>query len=189
MQLYSGILDLKKQRIKRMRDWWIVLFYILFLYISLPFMPGLWGRFVQTAGRLADYFAAFILGIIGLFIILYLITKRKDIRNFMWLAMLASAYAVGLNSLKLSIERIHFIEYGLLSLLVFRALRHNIGDKSIYLWSGITVFCLGFLDEGIQYLLPSRVYDTRDVIANGVAGVLGLLVIGLCFQPKLEGLK
>ena len=83
----------------------------------------------------------------------------------------------------------HFIEYGLLGFLVFRALRHNISDKSIYLCSGIIVFCLGFLDEGIQYVLPNRVYQISDVIVNGISGVLALLIIGLCFQPELESLK
>lgn len=180
---------MKKQRIKKIKDWGILFFYTLFLYISLPVMPGLWGKFVRYSGNFASYSAAFILGLIGLFIIFYLISKRKDIRNFMWLLILASAYAWGLSRLKLPIERIHFIEYGLLGLLVFRALSHNIRGKSLYLWSGITVFCLGFLDEGIQYVLPNRVYETKDVIVNGIAGILGLLVIGLCLQPRFENLK
>ena len=189
MPLCSETLYLKKQKSEKIRDWGIVLFYVLFIYISLPFMPGLWGELSRYTGNFANYFAAIILGIFGLFIIFYLISKQKDIRNFVWLATLASAYTIGLSRLELSIERVHFLEYGLLSLFVFRALKHNIRDKSIYLWSGIIVFCLGFLDEGIQYVLPNRVYETKDVIVNGVAGILGLLVIGLCFQPELKNPK
>ena len=188
MQPYSETLYLKKQEAKKIGDWAIVLSYTLLIYISLPLMPGLWGKFTRYAGNFADYVAAVILAVFGIIIIFYLISKQKDIRNFVWLAILAFAYAWGLSRLKLPIERIHFIEYGLLSIFVFRALRHNIRDKSIYLWSGISVFCLGFLDEGIQYVLPNRVYETRDVIVNGIAGVLGLFLIGLCFQPKLENL-
>lgn len=188
MQLYRRVVSLKKQKAK-IRDWGIVFFYTLVIYISLPLLPSLWGKFASYAGNFTNYVVAVILGLIGIFIIFYLIAKRKDTRNFIWLAILAFAYALGLNRLKLPVERIHFIEYGLLSVFVFRALRHSIHDKSIYLWSGIIVFCLGFLDEGIQYVLPNRVYDTRDVIVNGVAGVLGLLLIGLCFQPKLKSPK
>lgn len=150
-------------------------------------MPGLWKRFQACAGDFANYVAAVVLALFGIFIVFYLIAKRKAIRNFVWLIILASAYTWGLSRLELPIERIHFIEYGLLSILIFRALRHNLRDKSIYVWSGIAVFCLGLLDEGIQYLLPNRVYDTRDVIVNGIAGILGLLLIGLCFQPRLKG--
>jgi len=186
MPLYSEALHLKKQETEKKRDRRIALLYILFIYISLPVMPGLWGKFARYAGNYADYVAAFILGLIGLFIMFYLLSKQKDIRNFIWLLILSSAYAIGLSRIKLPIERIHFIEYGLLGLLIFRALRHNIRDKSLYLWSGMAVFGLGFLDEGIQYILPNRVYETRDVIVNGIAGILGLLLIGLCFQPKLE---
>lgn len=189
MPLYSETLSLKKQTVRKTRDWAIVSFYILLIYVSLPVMPKLWGNFARYAGNFADYVAAFILGLIGLFIIFYLISKRKDIRNFIWLLILASAYAWGLKRLKLSIERVHFIEYGVLSLFVFRALSHNIRGKSLYLCSGIVVFCLGFLDEGIQYLLPNRVYEIKDVMVNGISGVLALLLIGLCFQPKLESLK
>lgn len=184
MQHYNEILPLKKQRIKKIKDWGILFFYTLFLYISLPFMPGLWGRFTQKVGNFADYFAAFILGLIGLFIIFYLISRQKDIHNFVWLAILAFAYAVALRSLKLPVERVHFVEYGLLSVFVFRALRHDIKNKSVYFCSGVIVFCLGFLDEGIQYLLPNRVYNTRDVVVNGVAGILALFLIRLCLRPQ-----
>ena len=186
MRLYSETSPLKEQQAKKIRDWGIALFYILLIYISLPFMPRLWGRLVRYAGNFVNYFAVSILGLIGLFIIFYLISKRKGTHNFIWLAVLAFVYAWGLSRLELPIERIHFIEYGLLGLLVFRALRHNIKDTSLYLWSGIIVFCLGFLDEGIQYVLPNRVYQISDVVVNGAAGILSLLVISLCFQPKLE---
>ena len=186
MRLYKKTLHLEKQRVKKIRDRGIVVSYTLLIYISLPVMPGLWGRFARYAGNFTNYFAAFVLGLIGLFIVFYLISKRKGTHNFIWLAVLAFVYAWGLSRLELPIERIHFIEYGLLGLLVFRALRHNIKDTSLYLWSGIIVFCLGFLDEGIQYVLPNRVYQISDVVVNGVAGILGLLLIGLCFQPNLE---
>ncbi|MBZ9578193.1 VanZ family protein [Patescibacteria group bacterium] len=179
---------MKRYKTEKIRDWAIVFSYALLIYISLPMMPGLWEKFTRYTGNFADYVAPFILGFIGLSVIYYLISRQKGIRSFIWLLILASAYAWGLSRLELSIERVHFLEYGLLSLFVFRALRHNIRDKSIYLWSGIAVFCLGFLDEGIQYILPNRVYETKDVIINGFAGILGLFLIGLCFQPKLENL-
>jgi uncharacterized membrane protein YccC len=152
-------------------------------------MPKLWERFIQRLGIFANYFAAFILSFSGALIVLYLIVNRKSFYNFFWLIILALIYIWGLNSLKLPIEKMHFVEYGLLSVLLFRALRYNMRGKSIYLNSGIAVFCLGLLDEGIQYILPNRVYEVKDVIINTIAGMLGLFVIGLCFQPKLDKLR
>lgn len=185
MQLYSEILYLRKQKIRKIRDRWLVISYTLLIYITLPVSPRLWERFTGYAGNFADYVTAVILGLAGLLIVFYLISKRKSIRAFIWLATIASAYAWGLKNLDLSIERIHFIEYGLLAVLVFRALRHHIRDKSIYLCSGFAVFWLGFLDEGIQYILPNRVFELKDVIVNGAAGALGVLLIAFCFQPEL----
>jgi glucan phosphoethanolaminetransferase (alkaline phosphatase superfamily) len=187
MQLYSETLSGENKEVKevRARDWLIAFCYILFIYISLPVMPRLWEKFVQKAGIFANYFAAFILSFSGVLIILYLIAKKKNIYNFIWLAILALAYAWGLSRLKFPIEKMHFIEYGLLSIFVFKALRHNIKSRSIYLYSALIVFCVGFLDESIQYVLPNRVYDAKDVIVDGAAGILSLLLIGLCFQPQL----
>jgi len=188
MPPYSETLHLKKQQTKGRRDRRILFVYIFLIYVSLPVAPGLWRRFTSYTGNFADYFAAITLAAFGLFVIFYLASNRKGIRSFIWLVILASAYAIGLSRLKLPIERIHFIEYSLLSILLFRVLRHNIRDKSIYIWTALAVFCLGLLDEGIQHVLPNRVYNTRDVIVNGVAGILGLLLISLCFQPALENL-
>ena len=105
MQPYSETLHLKKQKSEKIRDWGIVLFYALLIYISLPLIPGLWEKLTRYTGNFANYFAAVILSAIGLSIIFYLIFKQKDIRNFMWLLILASAYAWGLSRLKLPIER------------------------------------------------------------------------------------
>lgn len=180
---------MKGHKTEKIRDWTIVFSYTLLIYISLPVMPGLWAKFARYAGDFTNYIAGIVLAALGLYIVFYLISRRKGLCAFIWLGILAFFYTWGLSRLELPIERIHFIEYGLLSLFVFRALRHNINGKSIYLWSGIAVFCLGFLDEGIQYALPNRVYETKDVIINGFAGVLGLFLIGLCFQPELKNPK
>jgi len=178
--------EAKIKQIHRTRDYWFAVSYILLIYISLPLMPDLWIRLTKYAGSFTNWFAAFVLLLFGLFIIFYLLTQQKGVRNFVWLGVLSLCYAWGLSRLELAVERVHFVEYGLLSVFIFRALRHKIKGKLIYFWTGSSVFCLGWLDEAIQYILPNRVYDTRDVIVNGVAGILGLLLIGLCFQPELK---
>ena len=73
---------MKKQTIKKARDWSIVSFYIFLIYISLPVTPSLWSGFARYAGSFVNYVAAFILSLIGLFITFYLILKRKDIYRF-----------------------------------------------------------------------------------------------------------
>ena len=167
----------------KIQDAAIAISFALLIYGSLPFAPGFWAKIAKITGVFSGYIAASILLLAVIAIALYLGIKKRGLVHFIWLAVLSVFYAAGLISLKLPIERIHFVEYGLLAFLVFRALRHYSGGKALYLYSGIAVFGVGFIDEAIQYILPNRVFDARDVIVNSAAGVLALLLIRLCFQP------
>ncbi|MDX1630617.1 MAG: VanZ family protein [Thermoanaerobaculia bacterium] len=77
-------------------------------------------------------------------------------------------------------ERIHLVEYGILGLLLHEALvLHRRGSpdrgwRHPALGAVILVAALGWLDEGIQHLLPNRYYDLRDVALNAVAGILAV---------------
>ena len=72
------------------------------------------------------------------------------------------------------VERIHIVEYGLIGLMLAWAL------AGISRWPGwwplavILVWMIGWGDELIQAVLPSRVYDVRDIVLNGVSGMAGL---------------
>jgi VanZ family protein len=73
-------------------------------------------------------------------------------------------------------ERTHLFEYGLVAALVHEALveRQENGrwvPRTAVLALVISVL-LGWLDEGIQSILPNRVYDIRDVLFNTVAAVM-----------------
>ena len=74
-------------------------------------------------------------------------------------------------------ERTHLMEYGLVAGLIYVALeerRENGGrvPGGSWLLAVLGTAVLGWLDEGIQALLPSRVYDLRDVAFNAFAGLL-----------------
>ncbi len=73
-------------------------------------------------------------------------------------------------------ERTHLFEYSLVAALVHEALleRRDNGRRvpaPAILALIISVF-LGWLDEGIQSLLPNRVYDLMDVAFNGLAATM-----------------
>ena len=73
-------------------------------------------------------------------------------------------------------ERTHLFEYSLVAALVHEALlerRRNgrrVPAPAILAW--IVSVLLGWLDEGIQALLPNRVYDNMDVLFNTLAATL-----------------
>jgi VanZ family protein len=79
------------------------------------------------------------------------------------------------------------IEYSLVAILIHMALieREN-NDRWVPLPGVLAILMtafLGLLDEGIQYMLPTRVFDLRDVSFNSFAGLLAVgarsLIIGL----------
>lgn len=79
------------------------------------------------------------------------------------------------------VERIHILEYGLLSFLVYRALA-GAGDLSAVLLPALWAAGLGTLDEFVQWLVPVRTGDLRDVAINLFAGACGVL-FGLSLTP------
>lgn len=173
-------------KFRRVRDWTIVCGYTSFIYATLAVMPGVWKWLTQRIGRPIDYSAPILLMAAGALILWYLIFVRRDknIFTYVWLVIIACLYIYVLKKGRLPIENIHFFEYGLLSYLVFRALRNDIKSRLIYLWTFLIVFCLGFLDEGIQFILPTRVYEFRDVMMNGTAGLLGLAVVAFVIKAR-----
>lgn len=88
-----------------------------------------------------------------------------------------------------AVERFHFVEYGLLTVLFYRAWRHDPLPVAI-LSSLLSVFIVGTADEWIQWLVPGRVGEWRDVLLNGVAIGCGLLFsLGLFGIPRIQAVK
>jgi VanZ family protein len=81
-------------------------------------------------------------------------------------------------------ERIHFVEYAVLGVLLYFALREGILGRRLILYIPALVFIIGLGDELIQGILPNRVYDFRDVLMNLAGGILGELIL-ISFNLKL----
>lgn len=79
-----------------------------------------------------------------------------------------------------AVERVHFVEYGLIALLFYRAWRH-LGDLSIVILPLLVSFMVGTLDEWLQWFIPVRVGEAHDVFLNLVS-----IACGLMFAMALE---
>ena len=82
-------------------------------------------------------------------------------------------------------EAIHVWEYGILGLLVYRALVHRVRDYSVYVIAMLVVGLAGVVDEYIQWVIPSRVFDLRDVRTNVIAGGLAQIGLAASLRPTL----
>ena len=111
--------------------------------------------------------------------------KIHVLPNYLWLAAVAMVYIFF--TLKLwerPEEAIHFLEYGLLGFLLFKAFQHHIPDKSIYLAAFLLGTMIGIFDEILQWMIPLRYWDLRDVGLNALS--VGLFQVAIWKGLKQE---
>jgi hypothetical protein len=81
------------------------------------------------------------------------------------------------------VERLHFFEYGALSILAFYAFRRLLPDLSVYPFSVLYATWAGFADETFQYFVLSRWGDIRDILFDGSAATAGVLFVAFVIAP------
>jgi hypothetical protein len=110
--------------------------------------------------------------------------ERYSVSQYLWFSLICCLYGLVIYILELPEEQVHFIEYGILSALIYVALTHDINNRSIYFISALIVFVFGTIDEVVQWLLPNRFFDIRDLIMNGTAGILVQLLIAMVISKR-----
>ena len=154
--------------------------------------------FAAFPGRAAMFLAAGMLAILGalLTIALWRIRQNRLLRYaglllvvvLLWLQIkgfsqvdLAASIRAEVNI----VERIHIVEYGLLSLLLYRAF-YPAGALWSLVLPMLWIAAAGTADESVQWLAPRRTGEFRDVLMNIVAGGTGLL-FAVCLWPPGRG--
>jgi len=155
------------------------------IYLSLPFSqaPTI---FLRGQGLLT-YSVAILFCLVGgiLFYLLWIRCGERRPWIYLLFVFVSGACGVLVKMMSRPEETMHFLQYGVLGWLFLSALDGAVGASSFWSCSNAVLrFCLaalcvallGWLDEGIQYFLPSRVYDMRDVYFNALGGLLGAMV-------------
>ena len=159
--------------ISKNRLWLLIIVYVLFIYVSLPFFPA----FIST---LRGFISKELLNLLSLvlsisfFLLLsvWIYNKKYKLKQFLLIISPLLLLTYLSLSLDVWVERIHFIEYAVLGLLISRAIDVRTLHRIIY--TGCLVTLIGAIDEIIQWFLPNRVGDMRDVFMNSVGGLSGL---------------
>lgn len=77
------------------------------------------------------------------------------------------------------VERTHLFEYGVVAALIHEALRERLKNgrrvPSPAVLAVLITSLVGWLDEGIQSILPDRVYDIIDVGFNALAALMAVV--------------
>lgn len=139
------------------------------------------GQFVMVAGGLIA-----ILLISGLWSGLRQVRDRRVIRYGAVMAALAVAalYAranAGANPDSNVVELFHFVQYGLISFLFYRAWR-PLADLGVLILPALAGVIVGTVEEWWQWFIPVRVGEVKDVLLNLVAIGTGL-IFSLAIDP------
>ena len=159
--------------ISKNRLWVLIVVYVLFIYVSLPFFPA----FIST---LRGFISKELLNLLSLvlsisfFLLLsvWIYNKKYKLKQFLLIISPLLLLTYLSLSLDVWVERIHFIEYAVLGLLISRVV--NVRTLHGIIYTGCLVTLIGGVDEIIQWFLPNRVGDMRDVFMNSVGGLSGL---------------
>lgn len=177
---------MKKRQI--LLSWlWVVLCVASILAI-VPLARSIQNFVTRWLGRSAfGYFVLISVAFFLAFMIWLLVFRLRVRRLSSYLGLAAVGFAYVFFTLKLWArpeEAIHFLEYGLLSFLLFRALRNYFSDVSIYFSVFFFGSLVGIIDEILQWITPGRYWDFRDVGLNALSVLLLQLALAFGLKPE-----
>ena len=163
---------------KFLKQWRYFIGYVLFIYTSLPFVPIFWTRFIEPNRTFNQFLPFVILFIIFLVVFYYLffINRKKNFVSFVIIIISFLIAYLLIKKINISAERIHIVEYGVLPFLIYTPLRQK-NWLLVYFWVFIIGFSVGAFDEIIQYFIPNRVFDVKDILTNTAGVFLGEIVL------------
>jgi len=147
-----------------------------------------WGRDLFTYGVISVTIMALAVAVV------YVYRNRPEsLSSYFWLIAVAGiffTYTLDLGKQQPE-ESVHFVLFGVLGVLVYRAQTHRLKDFSIFLAGAIICGCIGIIDEFIQWMTPRRLWDLKDIWLNLVSSALVQVAIAKGLRPAfiLQGVS
>lgn len=162
--------------------WWAaVLLYLFLIYATLGYAPVLWEALNEAVGGkgLGFVYAAGISVILAVFLYVIFVKKERSPVKYLLLLVFSLILFILNNLAIFPAEKIHLLEYVILGVLLYNALKVDLDkyDTRLYLWGCFICFVAGVIDEVIQLVLPGRFFDWKDVVLNVVSGITAFMVI------------
>ena len=161
------------------------------IFTTIPFVRGL--REWYVARWDPAWIGWFVATTIACASVITLLVIRRQVgkvshRNFLWIVGVAIVFVLWVLSLRRSPEEsVHFLEYGILAILLNRALRPSMPNALVFVAAALTGALVGTVDEIIQWVSPGRFWDWRDLLLNGSAGALAQVVLWRVVPPSDRG--
>ncbi len=146
------------------------------IYGTLPIARPL-SATLRERGLLEAGFVLAMLLIVGS-IVVYAWKSGHGMAYFGTLAVVGAVYLLVIIRIEIPEERTHLIEYSALALLIYQALLAREPPKisriKLALLAVVVASVFGAIDEGIQWQLPNRIFDVRDILFNVLASALAV---------------
>ena len=152
--------------------------YVAAIYLTIPYGPQLWLKAGVLTGLAADSLALYALVTAGGMVSIVALQIFR-LHTLLKLAVLAGIYVYLYGHVfQAPAEKLHLIEYGFLSWILWWAWRPD-PLKISSAAAGVLLLnaAFGAIDELIQYATPGRVGEFRDVVINWGSAALGLAVL------------
>ena len=172
---------------------YLLLVYILFIYITLPYIPIIWKHFKETIGIWADLSGYLALLVTVTASIVYMRAGIKfsgKVQARRWVGL--AGYALVSSTILLSLdiypaERLHLAEYGILALVAVKAMRgRGRSEGRIYILAVLVCFAAGLLDEIIQGFITSRDFQLTDILLNFASSLMMLYLLGFVARDGVK---
>ncbi len=172
---------------KKSLAWLAVVCYLAFVFATIPLLPLVWGVLNEYTEGAVRYLGivAVAAAVLGATVGSWRSLSRHPWSSGVVLSLVVLAYAYLLNRFAVyPAERLHLVEYGFVSFFLFRALALHMNHGRAYVVSFLVTAIIGFGDETIQWVLPDRYFELKDVKLNIVSGGLGLLLVRFVLRPS-----
>ena len=168
------------------RAWWAVAAWAGALYTLVFFARDIQEFVARTIGR--DSFTVVVVAVVlaGLAWLFRWLRRHRPSARFYAAALFSAAvYLAGVWHLRRAPEEaMHLLQYGGLSLMIFRALGFRMRDPAIYFAGACLCGLIGTGDEILQWLAPRRTFDFRDIGINVLSGLGVQLLLALVLRPQ-----
>ncbi len=174
------------------KEWLSWLFVVLWsgiIYATIPLARAIQGWVGDNLGSQA--FLYFVISVVAVATVIAAIRQMRvqparDRTNIFWLILVAAVFIGYAIKLRANAEEaVHFVEYGVLGILIYRALCHRVRDVSIYFGVAMVGALVGTIDEMIQWTTPKRFWALGDIWLNLMAVSLVQVAIARGFRPTI----
>ena len=159
------------------RLWVWTLAVVLAIYATLGLAQTLAGA-LRERGLLAAFFILGML-LVGATILTQGLKTRPGGAEIAVALGVATAYFMVFVRMANPAERTHLIEYGVVAVFIYEALSERLSQGRRVpvpaLLAILATALFGVLDECIQAILPSRVFELRDILFNVLAAVMAVV--------------